>query len=157
MAAKPSAKPAAERPLPLADNLCFAVYSTALAFNGVYKPVLDALQLTYPQYLVMLVLWERDGVPVKEIGRRLHLDSGTLTPLLKRLEIAGYVARARNPEDERQLLVTLTAAGRELSQRAGAIPAGIGAACGLSLQDMVALRDQLTQLRDKLNAVTEPA
>src|SRR6202167_2586758 len=90
----------------LLDNqLCFAIYSTAHAFNRVYKPLLDRLGLTYPQYLVMLVLWERDGVSVKEIGERLFLDSGTLTPLLKRLAQAGLIKPPRSTEDERQVLI----------------------------------------------------
>src|SRR6202167_1701145 len=97
----------------LLDNqLCFAVYSTAHVFNRVYKPLLDRLGLTYPQYLVMLVLWERDDVPVKEIGERLYLDSGTLTPLLKRLEAADLIRRTRSTQDERQVLIALTAKGR---------------------------------------------
>src|SRR6478736_8843336 len=98
-------KPAADLPLLLDNQICFAVYSAAHAFNLVYKPLLERLGLTYPQYLVMLVLWERDGVPVKEIGDRLFLDSGTLTPLLKRLEGMGLVKRTRSTEDERQVLV----------------------------------------------------
>src|SRR5213595_3505029 len=104
-------KHAADLPLRLDNQLCFAVYSTAHAFNRVYKPLLDSLGLTYPQYLVMLVLWERDGVPVKEIGDRLFLDSGTLTPLLKRLEAAGLIKRRRSKQDERQVLTALTAEG----------------------------------------------
>src|ERR1700759_5472942 len=91
--------------LRLDNQICFAVYSASHAFNRVYKPLLDRLGLTYPQYLVMLVLWERDGVAVKEIGERLHLDSGTLTPLLKRLEQAGLIKRTRSTEDERQVLI----------------------------------------------------
>ena len=107
-------KPAADLPLLLGNQLCFAVYSTAHAFNRAYKPLLDRLGLTYPQYLVMLVLWERDGVPVKDIGERLLLDSGTLTPLLKRLEAAELVKRSRSTEDERQVLIALTSQGQAL-------------------------------------------
>src|SRR5258708_4906900 len=92
-------------PLLLGNQICFAVYSTAHAFNRVYKPLLDRLGLTYPQYLVMMVLWERDGVPVRDIGERLFLDSGTLTPLLKRLEAADFVKRTRSTADERQVLI----------------------------------------------------
>ena len=103
-------KHAADMPLRLDNQICFAVYSTAHAFNRVYKPLLDKLGLTYPQYLVMLVLWERDGVPVKDIGERLFLDSGTLTPLLKRLEAAELIKRTRSTEDERQVLIALTLA-----------------------------------------------
>ena len=98
----------------LNKQLSFAVYATALAFNKAYKPLLDPLELTYPQYLVMLVLWERDGITVGTIGERLFLDSGTLTPLLKRLEVAGRISRMRDPTDERQVLITLTKDGRAL-------------------------------------------
>jgi MarR family transcriptional regulator, organic hydroperoxide resistance regulator len=141
--------------LKLDMQLCFAVYSTALAFNAVYKPLLDPLGLTYPQYLVMLVLWERDGVPVKEIGRLLHLDSGTLTPLLKRLEAAGLVQRGRDPADERQLQVTLSAAGRALREKAQAVPIGVGTACGLGAGDLIDLRDRLLALRERLDGAAD--
>src|SRR6204780_2021823 len=111
-------KHATDLPLLLGNQICFAIYSTAHAFNRVYKPLLDRLGLTYPQYLVMLVLWERDGVPVKEIGERLFLDSGTLTPLLKRLEQAGLIKRTRSTEDERQVLIALTAKGEAPKEKA---------------------------------------
>src|ERR1700693_4191737 len=97
-------KHAADQPLQLGNQLCFAIYSAAHAFNRVYKPLLDRLGLTYPQYLVMLVLWERDGVPVKDIGERLFLDSGTLTPLLKRLEAVHLLKRTRSAADEPHVL-----------------------------------------------------
>ena len=103
---KSADSPAADD-LRLGEFLCFAVYSANHAFNRVYKPLLDQLGLTYPQYLVMLVLWERDDVPVKDIGERLFLDSGTLTPLLKRLEAADLIKRTRSTEDERQVLIAL--------------------------------------------------
>src|ERR1700747_1548941 len=109
-------------PLLLGNQICFAVYSTAHAFNRVYKPLLDRLGLTYPQYLVMLALWERDGVPVKTIGARLFLDSGTLTPLLKRLEAAQLIKRSRSSEDERQVLIALTPQGQALKEKARAMP-----------------------------------
>src|SRR4051794_4591573 len=104
-------KSAADFPLRLDNQICFAVYSTAHAFNRVYKPLLDKLGLTYPQYLVMLVLWERDGVPVKDIGERLFLDSGTLTPLLKRLEAAELIKRSRGTEGGREGLNRAAAKG----------------------------------------------
>jgi len=110
-------KQATDFPLLLDNQLCFAVYSTGHAFNRVYKPLLDRLGLTYPQYLVMLVLWERDDVAVKDIGARLFLDSGTLTPLLKRLEAAGLIKRTRGTEDERQVLVALTPQGHALREK----------------------------------------
>jgi DNA-binding MarR family transcriptional regulator len=138
--------------LRLANQVCFAVYSTELAFNGVYKPLLDAIGLTYPQYLAMMVLWEQDDVPVKDIGHLLHLDSGTLTPLLKRLESAGFVQRTRNPADERQVRITLTDVGRALQKKAESVPQGIVGACGLPLAEMIAIKDQLIALRDRLNA-----
>src|ERR1700760_2028196 len=114
--------------LRLANQNCCAIYSTAHAFNRVYKPLLDRLGLTYPQYLAMLVLWERDGVPVKEIGERLFLDSGTLTPLLKRLEKAQLVKRTRSREDERQVLIALTPQGHALQEKAKAVPHSVLAA-----------------------------
>ena len=100
--------------LALDAQLCFALYSASLAMTKLYKPLLDRLGLTYPQYLVMLVLWEEDAMSVKEIGERLFLDSGTLTPLLKRLEAAGLVKRTRSTEDERQVIVALTPQGEGL-------------------------------------------
>ena len=118
----PENRSAADQPLRLDNQICFAVYSAAHAFNRVYKPLLDRLGLTYPQYLVMLVLWERDGVPLKDIGERLFLDSGTLTPLLKRLEAAQLVKRTRSTEDERQVLIALTPQGQALKEKARAVP-----------------------------------
>src|SRR5580692_12047289 len=118
-------KHATDVPLLLGNQICFAVYSTAHAFNRVYKPLLHKLGLTYPQYLVMLALWERDGVPVKDIGERLFLDSGTLTPLLKRLEAAHLIKRTRSREDERQVLVALTSQGQALKEKARGVPPSI--------------------------------
>ena len=145
-------KHAADWPLMLDNQICFAVYSTAHAFNRVYKPLLDKLRLTYPQYLVMLALWERDGVPVKDIGERLILDSGTLTPLLKRLEAAGLVKRTRSTEDERQVLIALTPQGQALKEKARAVPQGILAASACSLGELSAMKKDLVALRDRLNA-----
>src|SRR6516164_8802021 len=137
MARKLTAKISAEAQLMLGNQLCFAIYSTAHAFNRVYKPLLDRLGLTYPQYLVMLVLWERDGLSVKEIGERLFLDSGTLTPLLKRLEAAHLVKRTRSATDERQVLVALTAHGAGLRDKAKAIvPPAILDATGCSVAEL---------------------
>jgi MarR family transcriptional regulator, organic hydroperoxide resistance regulator len=145
-------KDSAEALLMLSNQLCFAVYSTAHAFNRVYKPLLDRLGLTYPQYLVMLALWERDGVPVKDIGERLFLDSGTLTPLLKRLEAAHLIKRTRSREDERQVLVALTSQGQALKEKAKSVPPAILAASGCSLGELAALKRNLVALRDQLNA-----
>ena len=138
--------------LKLANQLCFAIYSAAHAFNSVYNPLLDAIDLTYPQYLVMLVLWERDGRTVKEIGEQLYLDSGTLTPLLKRMESAGFVRRVRDSEDERQVRITLTSQGSSLRNNAAKIPAAIGCALGSAARDMEKVRDDVVALRDALNA-----
>jgi DNA-binding MarR family transcriptional regulator len=109
-----------DQALLLDNQLCFALYSASLAMTKLYKPLLDELGLTYPQYLVMLVLWEGDGLMVSELGQRLYLDSGTLTPLLKRLESAGLVSRMRAAEDERRVHIHLTAAGRTLRERLAA-------------------------------------
>ena len=131
------AKPAkgAFNPLLLDSQLCFALYSTSLAMNKVYRKLLGGLDLTYPQYLVMLVLWEGDGITVTDIGERLFLDSATLTPLLKRLEAAGLVSRNRAQADERQVIVALTRQGRELRERAEAVPHAIAAAAQCSLDE----------------------
>jgi len=141
-----------EGTLELSDQLCFATYATAHAFNRVYKPLLDPLGLTYPQYLVLLVLWGRDNLSVKEIGQFLHLDSGTLTPVLKRLEAAGIVRRTRAPEDERQVRVSLTAKGQELKEPALKAWREVVCATGLSKEEFGALRGQLEKLRESLNA-----
>jgi DNA-binding MarR family transcriptional regulator len=145
-------KQAADPLLRLDNQICFAVYSAAHAFNRVYKPLLDRLSLTYPQYLVMLSLWERDGVPVKDIGERLFLDSGTLTPLLKRLETAGLVRRTRSTEDERQVLIDLTPQGQALKEKARAVPQSILEATDCSVADLIALKGEIVSLRDRLNA-----
>jgi len=145
-------KPASDQPLRLDNQICFAVYSTAHAFNRVYKPLLDRLGLTYPQYLVMLVLWEADGLTVGEIGERLLLDSGTLTPLLKRLEAAHLVKRTRSADDERRVVVALTAEGQALKEQARGVPQSILAASACSVPQLVAMKDQIVSLRDRLNA-----
>jgi DNA-binding MarR family transcriptional regulator len=145
-------KQAGDVPLLLGNQLCFAVYSTAHAFNRFYKPLLDRLGLTYPQYLVMLVLWEQDGMSVKEIGERLFLDSGTLTPLLKRMETAGLLKRTRSSEDERQVIVALTPQGEGLKEKARSLPLSILAASQCSVAELVALKNEVEALRDKLNA-----
>ena len=145
-------KDAAEALLMLGNQLCFAVYSTAHAFNRVYKPLLDRLGVTYPQYLVMLALWERDGVPVKDIGERLFLDSGTLTPLLKRMEAANLIKRTRSTQDERQVLIALTPHGHALREQARAVPQAMLASSACSVGELVALKGEIVALRDRLNA-----
>lgn len=147
-AASPPDSPAAAPPL--ADLLCFAVYSASHAFNRVYKPLLERLGLTYPQYLVMVTLWEDDDQRVSQIGERLFLESSTLTPLLKRLEVAGFVSRSRDAADERVVRVRLTEAGRALRAQAAEIPGCILAASGLSLDELLRLKDEIGRLRAAL-------
>jgi DNA-binding MarR family transcriptional regulator len=136
----------------LERQLCFAVYATAHAFTRAYKPILDRVGLTYPQYLVMLVLWEKSRLPVKAIGEQLDLDSGTLSPLLKRLEQNGLIARVRDPRDERQVIVSLTDKGSTMKGEVDAIMIAIGKAAGCSMDDMASLRERLHQLRANLTA-----
>ncbi len=138
--------------LQLDNQLCFALYSTSLAMTKVYKPLLDELGLTYPQYLAMLVLWEKDGLMVSELGEKLYLDSGTLTPLLKRLESSGFISRIRAVEDERRVHITLTAAGRKLKARAAKIPGCILSASQCSIPELMALTQQVQALRRQLVA-----
>ena len=142
-------------PLDLGKQLCFALYSTAHAFNRLYKPLLEPLGLTYPQYLVMMVLWEQDGIPVKNLGERLMLDSGTLTPLLKRLESMGLVTRKRDTSDERQVLITLTEKGHYLQKTALSVPAAVGCAVDLDEPTLHALKSELAALRTRLLAASK--
>ncbi len=134
-------------PLALDAQLCFALYSAHLAMGKVYRRMLSRLDLTYPQYLVMLVLWESDGLTVSELGARLYLDSATLTPLLKRLQASGLVARARCPDDERRVLVRLTDAGRALREQAQAVPQEVLCATGCPPERLQGLKDALEALR----------
>lgn len=140
--------------LALDNQFCFALYSASLAVTKTYKPLLDALGLTYPQYLVMLVLWEHDDLLVKDIGHALFLDSGTLTPLLKRLESAGLLLRQRDKGDERQVRITLTKEGKELQQAAQNIPPQIMCASKQSANTLIELRTQLSALRDELQSAS---
>ncbi|MBB3017943.1 DNA-binding MarR family transcriptional regulator [Microvirga lupini] len=137
--------------LALSQHLCFAFYSVSHAFNRAYRQFLDPLGLTYPQYVVLLVLWEQDDLTVKEIGDRLFLDSGTLTPLLKRLESAGHVRRARDKKDERQVRISLTDSGRALQAKAKEIPKQVGCVLGLPLEEIRALTEQVAKLRGRLH------
>ncbi len=131
-------------------QLCFALYSSSLAMTKLYKPLLGELGLTYPQYLVMLVLWETQTLTVSELGARLALDSGTLTPLLKRLEAARLVTRTRDATDERRVLVRLTEAGRTLRRRAARIPEQMLCATQCSVEEIQALTQRLHALRSTL-------
>src|SRR4051812_3388149 len=139
-----------DQALRLDNQLCFALYSASLAMTKLYKPLLAELGLTYPQYLVMMALWEDDGLMVSQLGERLSLDSGTLTPLLKRLETAGLVSRIRDVEDERRVHISLTAAGRKLKARAQKIPGCILSASQCSISELVQLTRQIQDLRSRL-------
>lgn len=143
----PAAKAA---PRDVADHLCFAIYSAGHAFNRFYKPLLAELKLTYPQYLVMIALWAEDNQTVGDIGGKLFLESSTLTPLLKRLEALGYLARKRDPEDERQVRLTLTEQGSSLRKKARDVGGCVGAATGMTADAAIKLRDEIVALRDSL-------
>lgn len=138
--------------LQLDDFICFAIYSASHAVNRVYKPVLDELGLTYPQYLVMVLLWEKDARTVGELGARLRLESSTLTPLLKRLEASGLLTRTRDKADERQVRLHLTERGSALRGRASAMTRRLGAASGRDMQELHRLRSEINELRDTLDA-----
>jgi DNA-binding MarR family transcriptional regulator len=139
--------PDIEAPRTLDGQLCFALYSANLAMGKLYRQLLAGLELTYPQYLVMLVLWEGDGITVSELGERLFLDSATLTPLLKRLQTAGLVQRTRGTRDERQVIVTLTDEGKALREKAGQVPVEVFCATGCEIDEVVGLKSQLEKLR----------
>ena len=140
--------------LQLDRQLCFALYSASLAMTKLYKPLLDPLGLTYPQYLVMLVLWEGDGITVSALGERVALDSGTLTPLLKRLEAQGLVRRLRDVADERRVLLQLTPAGRALKSKALTVPESVVCAAGCALDELAALTARLKALRTRITEST---
>ena len=155
-----TSSPAASRAdawLALDKQLCFALYSASLAMTKVYKPLLAPLGLTYPQYLVMLALWEEEGQTVSALGDKLALDSGTLTPLLKRLEAQGQLSRERDAVDERRVIVRLTAAGRALKARARRVPPQVARASGCSLDELATLTARLAVLRDALAAGVPPS
>ena len=134
------------------DNaLCFAIYSANHAITRAYKPILDPHGLTYPQYLVLLILWERDGQTVGSIGQHLFLESSTLTPLLKRMEKAGYVRRERAADDERQVCIFLTDAGRALQKTLADVPQHLLSAFGCGAKEAETLHDQVTALRDNVS------
>ncbi len=137
--------------LELDQQMCFALYSTSLAMTKLYKPLLSELDLTYPQYLVLMVLWENDGVSVSGLKDRLFLDYGTLTPLVKRLEAQGLLSRRRSPEDERQVLVHLTEQGRALREKASKVPPQIASASGCTFAELDELKNQLNGLRQRLH------
>lgn len=141
--------------LDLDDQLCFAIYAAEHAFSRAYKPLLDPLGLTYPQYLVLMVLWETDDQTVSSIGHRLMLESSTLTPLLKRMESQDLVTRVRDHEDERQVRVRLTAAGRKLAQPARAVPKCMLKMAGISAETIARLKREIDLVRKSLIAAID--
>ncbi|MEO3713497.1 MarR family winged helix-turn-helix transcriptional regulator [Roseateles flavus] len=143
--------------LRLDSQLCFALYSSSLAMTKLYKPLLAPLGLTYPQYLVLLALWEQDGQSVSALGERLSLDSGTLTPLLKRMEQAGLLVRLRDAQDERRVLLSLTREGRALKAPARKIPEALACASACSLDELAALTQRLHALRNQLQRSVQDA
>ncbi|GAA2903845.1 MarR family transcriptional regulator [Pseudonocardia halophobica] len=136
----------------LEDQLCFAIYAASRAVTAAYRPLLDELGLTYPQYLVMLLLWKHGSLTVKEVATALHLDYGTVTPLLKRLQGAGLIARRRRTDDERGVEAVLTDEGRDLQARALGVPVGMAEAFGLEADERDALRDRLHALVESMDA-----
>ncbi|MDR6788236.1 DNA-binding MarR family transcriptional regulator [Sphingomonas sp. BE138] len=136
---------------PLDDQLCFSLYAASMAVGRAYKPLLDTIGITYPQYLVLHALWEEDARTVGAIAARLALESSTVTPLVKRLEAAGHVARTRNPSDERQVRVTLTDSGRGLRERCGCLAEELVARSGMTLAQLDALNRQVAALRTALS------
>lgn len=140
-------------PPKLDQHLCFKLYSTSLKMTQLYKPILSALSLTYPQYLVMVVLWEHEGVGIKDIAERLQQDSGSITPLVKRLEAEGYLLRDRDPNDERNRVLTLTAKGRSLRADGLAVSEQIAQACAITVADVERLAAGLDQLNRNLAAL----
>jgi len=139
------------------DQICFALYSASRALTARYRELLAPLGLTYPQYLVLMALWQEEPLSVTALGDRLDLDSGTLSPLLRRLDAAGLVERRRSPSDERSVLVHLTAAGRDLETAATGIAASIGESTGLELDDLIALRQQIVDLAHNVRGSTPSA
>ena len=141
-------------PLALESQVCFAAVLAARTVVSIYRPILEPLGLTHPQYLVMLALWERDGRSISDLGSALQLEPATLTPLLKRLQGAGLVRRARSEEDERVVLVTLTDDGRALRAEAEHVPGRVAARTGMSVAELTGLRDTLHRFVDRLGAAS---
>ena len=139
--------------LKLDNQLCFVLYACSRGLTRTYRPMLAELGITYPQYLVMLVLWEKDGVSVKALGERLFLDSGTLTPLLKRLENSGLVERRRSRTDERRVVIRLTAMGRDLKKKAYAVPETLLCRSGLTAEQFTGLKTQLEFLLEQIQSL----
>ena len=144
-----------EELLKLDNQLCFTLYAGSRAVTRIYRPLLERLSLSYPQYLVMLVLWEGDVVKVTDIGRKLHLDSGTLTPLLKRMESEGFITRKRSGEDERAVHITLTEQGRNLKKKAVEVPRELFCRSGLSPDEFLSLKKTISDLIERMKATDE--
>jgi MarR family transcriptional regulator, organic hydroperoxide resistance regulator len=140
-----------QKALQLDQQLCFALYSTSLAMTKVYKPLLDKLGLTYPQYLIMLILWQNDGLALKDVGEQLQIDSGALTPVIKRMEAMGLLVRTRNPHNERTLEIRLSKAGWAMREQAVQVNRTIGLSCGMAEAEIHGLRQELVQLRAELS------
>lgn len=141
---------ASGRTVTLDEQLCFSLYGASMAINRAYKPVLDALEITYPQYLVLSTLWEGDGQTIGAVAERLGLDSSNVTPLVKRMEAAGLVSRLRNPQDERQVLVHLTDAGRDMQARSACLGQTLFSAAGMSVERLVQLNTEVRAFRDSV-------
>ncbi|WP_259070890.1 MarR family winged helix-turn-helix transcriptional regulator [Mucilaginibacter sp. X4EP1] len=141
--------------LKLEDQACFPVYALSRVLTAHYKPILEGIELTYPQYLVMLILWEHQQLSVKEIGEKLLLDSGTLTPLLKKLEARKLVSRNRSSEDERVVMIKLTEDGAALKEKARAIPESFKCSLGLTIEEMVALRDSIKLILERTKQINK--
>lgn len=144
-------------PPPLSDHICRTIYSTNLAIQRIHKTSLDEMGITYPQYLVMNLLWERDGRTVGDLARTLELEASTLTPLLKRLETAGHLRRIRNPQDERQVLISLTDKGRALRDTAGCVGANLVSRSGMTIDELQQLNRAIARLHDRLIGTDEDA
>ncbi|WP_281233293.1 MarR family winged helix-turn-helix transcriptional regulator [Flavobacterium gelatinilyticum] len=138
------------QPLQLGNQLCFPIYVMAKEIIGLYRPFLDELDITYSQYLVMMVLWEKDGLTVNQVGEKLYLDSGTLTPLLKRLEVKGFIIRRRKKEDERAVEVFLSDEGRNLQQKACEIPLKMQEKLNLTTEDLFELKETVQKILNKI-------
>jgi DNA-binding MarR family transcriptional regulator len=151
--AKQKPTPTPEKPLKLDDFLCFAIYSTNLAVNRVYKPLLDELGLTYPQYIVLIALYDQDNQTVGGLGDKLFLDSSTLTPLLKRMEAMGHLTRQRDPEDERQVRMRLTPQGRSVREKGIMSRSSLVNSTNFSPAEYEQLREQMVKLRGYLSDV----
>ena len=144
------AKPTLTTPPPLSEHVCHSIYTINLAIQRAYKPALDSLGLTYPQYLVLNLLWDQDGQTVSSLAEHLDLEPSTLTPLLKRLEGSGLVARTRNPQDERQVLIELTEQGQDLRSRAGCVAQTMLDKSGMTMSELMALNEQIRRLLSRL-------